>query len=46
MATVPLPLIPLSHHEEKAKVPAAKPVSVRITDTLADSTRAAGTRVS
>jgi anaerobic selenocysteine-containing dehydrogenase len=38
------PLIPLAHHEEKAKVPAAKSVPVRITDTLADSTRAAGTR--
>ncbi len=40
------PLIPLWHHEEKAKVPAAKSVPVRIKDTLADDRRAAGTRTS
>ena len=40
------PLIPLSHHEEKAKVPAGKAVPVRIKDTLADERRAANTRTS
>ncbi len=39
-------LIPLWHHEEKAKVPAAKSVPVRIEDTLADDRRAAGARTS